>query len=79
MAEGQMVSLYHPAGGLRMGTDPATSVTDPWGKVHGARNLYVAGCSLFPTIGTCNPVLTMMALALRTSERITALGRRGEV
>jgi glucose dehydrogenase len=79
MREGQLVSIYHPAGGLRMGRDSATSVTDPWGQVHGIPNLFAAGTALFPTIGTVNPTLTMIALALRTSERIEFLAGRGEI
>ena len=33
----------HQAGTCRMGDDPATSVTDPWGRVHGHDNLWVHG------------------------------------
>jgi choline dehydrogenase-like flavoprotein len=79
MRSGHLESLYHPSGGLRMGSDPETSVTDAWGRVHSTRNLFVAGTALFPTIGTSNPTLTMIALALRTAERINALGARGEI
>lgn len=46
---------YHPAGGLRMGNDPETSVTDARGRVHGARSRFVSGIELYPTIGTANP------------------------
>ncbi len=63
---------YHHMGTTRMGTDPRTSVTDPEGRVHGLRNLWVAGSSLFPTGGWANPTLTIVALALRSAERISA-------
>ena len=33
-------------------------------------NLYLVGCGSQPTSATANPTLTMMALALRTSEKI---------
>lgn len=67
---------YHHMGTTRMGTDPRTSVTDPDGRVHGLANLWVAGSSLFPTGGWANPTLTIVALALRSAERISAgLGR----
>ncbi len=62
---------YHHMGTTRMGTDPRHSVTDPDGRVHGIANLYVAGSSLFPTGGWANPTLTIVALALRTAERIS--------
>lgn len=63
---------YHHIGTTRMGTDPRTSVTDPDGRIHGLANLWVAGSSLFPTGGWANPTLTIVALALRSAERISA-------
>lgn len=61
---------YHHMGTTRMADDPKRGVTDGWGKVHGLANLYVAGSSLFPTAGWANPTLTILALALRTAERL---------
>jgi choline dehydrogenase-like flavoprotein len=67
---------YHHMGTTRMGVDPKTSATDADGRVHGLGNLWVAGSSLFPTGGWANPTLTIVALALRSAERISAeLGR----
>ena len=63
---------YHHMGTTRMGTDPRSSVTDPQGCVHGLPNLWVAGSSLFPTGGWANPTLTIVALALRSAERLSA-------
>ena len=57
-------------GTTAMGNDPHTSVTDAFGRSHDIRNLYVAGSSLFPTVGTANPTLTLAALALRTADRL---------
>ncbi len=62
---------YHHMGTTRMGSDKATSVTDPDGRVHGLGNLWVAGSSLFPTGGWANPTLTIVALALRSAETIS--------
>lgn len=62
---------YHHMGTTRMGSDPRSSVTDEWGRVHGVGNLWVAGSSLFPTGGWANPTLTIVALALRSAERIS--------
>ncbi len=60
----------HQAGTCRMGDDPAASVTDPWGRVHGHDNLYVIDGSLHVNNGGFNPVLTIMALAFRCAEKI---------
>lgn len=58
----------HQAGTCRMGHDPKTSVTDPWGRVHDFDNLLVVDGSLHVTNGGFNPVLTIMALAYRCGE-----------
>ena len=60
----------HLMGTTAMGNDPHTSVTDSFGRSHDIRNLYIAGSSLFPTVGTANPTLTLSALALRTADRL---------
>ncbi len=60
----------HQAGTCRMGHDPATSVTDSWGRVHGHENLFVIDGSLHVTNGGFNPVLTIMALAFRNAEHV---------
>ncbi len=62
---------YHHMGTTRMGRDPKSSVTDADGRVHGIGNLWVAGSSLFPTGGWANPTLTIVALALRSAEKIS--------
>jgi choline dehydrogenase-like flavoprotein len=55
----------HIMGTLRMGNDPASSVTDANGKFHSVANLYAADGSVFPTSGPMNPSLTIMALGHR--------------
>ncbi|GIQ67182.1 FAD-binding protein [Xylanibacillus composti] len=60
----------HQAGTLRMGNDPATSVTDPTGRVHGYDNLWVCDGSVHVTNGGVNPVLTILALAFRTADNL---------
>jgi choline dehydrogenase-like flavoprotein len=67
---------YHHMGTTRMSADPRCGVTDGDGKVHGIGNLYIAGSSLFPTGSWANPTLTIVALALRTADRISAELRR---
>jgi len=58
----------HIMGGTVMGSDPASSVTDQYGRCHELDNLYVAGPGLFPSSGAVNPTFTLHALALRTAE-----------
>ena len=60
----------HQAGTARMGADPATSVTDPHGRVHGHDNLWVMDGSVHVTNGGFNPVLTILALAYRSAEQL---------
>jgi choline dehydrogenase-like flavoprotein len=60
----------HQAGTCRMGSDPRSSVTDEWGRVHNHDNLFVVDGSLHVTNGGFNPVLTIMALAFRSAEYI---------
>lgn len=60
-----LLAGQHQAGTCRMGTDPARSVTDPDGRVHGHDNLWVADASVHVTNGSVNPALTIMALAHR--------------
>lgn len=60
----------HHMGATRMSVDPADGVVNPMGRVHELDNLYVAGCSVFPTSGIANPTLTLIALALRMSDHL---------
>jgi len=63
-------AIQHQAGTCRMGTDPRTSVTDPWGRVWGHDGVTVADGSLHVTNGGVNPVLTILALAHRVAGRL---------
>ncbi|MGE5306552.1 MAG: family 16 glycoside hydrolase [Alphaproteobacteria bacterium] len=63
-------TTHHETGTLWMGTDPSKSVTDDGGRFHHTENLYAAGPCLFPSIGSPNPMLTGMATARRTGDRI---------
>ena len=62
--------LDHPGGGCRMGTDPATSVCDSFGRTHDHENLFVVGAPTTPTGGCTNGTLTFVALTLRSAEEI---------
>jgi choline dehydrogenase-like flavoprotein len=58
----------HHMGTTRMHRDPKLGVVDEMCRVHGVRNLYVAGSSVFPTSGWAPPTLTIIALALRLAD-----------
>ena len=58
----------HLVGGARMGNDPATSVTDKWGRTHDVSNLFICDGSILPTQGSANPGLTIQSLAARTAD-----------
>ena len=65
----------HTIGTCRMGTNPADSVVDPWGRSHDLPNLWVSDNSTFPAALAANPALTIMALALRSADRFLEVGR----
>ena len=60
----------HHMSTTRMHTDPRRGVVDADCRVHGIANLYIAGSSVFPTSGSANPTLTVVALALRLAEHV---------
>ncbi len=62
----------HDVGVHRMGLDPATSVTDPFGQVHECRGLYAVGGGQFVSYGGYNPNQTVQALAYMSADRILA-------
>jgi choline dehydrogenase-like flavoprotein len=66
---------WHHMGTTRMHDSPSQGVVDRHCKVHELDNLYVAGSSVFPTCGANYPTITLVALALRLSERLAAEAR----
>ncbi len=60
----------HHMGTTRMHPDPKEGVVDANAAVHGVPNLYIAGSSVFPTSGSANPTLTLVALALRLADHL---------
>lgn len=62
----------HHMGTTRMSASARTGVVDPDCRVHGVENLYVAGCSVFPTAGYANPTLTIVAMALRLADHLAS-------
>ncbi len=62
--------IIHEVGTTRMGDDPATSVTNRFGQLHDADNVFVADAGTFVSQADKNPTWTILALAWRTSEHI---------
>jgi acyl-CoA reductase-like NAD-dependent aldehyde dehydrogenase/choline dehydrogenase-like flavoprotein len=62
----------HQMGSCRMGSDPRTSVANPWGELHDTPGVWIGDGSAFPTASGTNPMLTIMALAHRTAEAIAS-------
>jgi choline dehydrogenase-like flavoprotein len=57
----------HMCGTAVAGTDPQTSVLDPWCRSHDVANLFVVDSAFFPSSGAQNPALTIAAQALRVA------------
>ena len=66
----------HQCGTVCFGTDPGTSVLDPFCRAHEVENLFVVDASCFPSSAAVNPGLTIAANALRVADHIaeTELG-----
>jgi choline dehydrogenase-like flavoprotein len=69
--------IIHELGTTRMGKNPATSVVDAHGQVHGVPNLFVADGGPFVSQADKNPTWTIMALSWRTSDYITEQRKAG--
>jgi hypothetical protein len=60
--ENRLGTTYHESGTLWMGEDYTSSVTDSQGRFHHVSNAYATDQSIFPSIGSANPINTGMAL-----------------
>jgi choline dehydrogenase-like flavoprotein len=58
----------HELGVARMGSDARTSVLNQFQQAHDVANLFVMDGSSFPSGGCQNPTLTIMALAVRSTD-----------
>lgn len=67
-----IIDMAHTLGTTRMSADTKTGVVDQNCKVHGVRNLYVAGGSVFPTSGHANPTLMILAFAIRLADHLNS-------
>ena len=62
-------TTHHESGTMWMGA-PGASVTNENGRFHHITNAYAADLSLFPTVGSANPVLIGLTLAGRVAATI---------
>jgi choline dehydrogenase-like flavoprotein len=67
----------HELGTARMGTDPKTSVLNPFQQSHDVSNLFVVDGSSHVSASCVNPTWTIMALAWRSCEYLTDQLKKG--
>jgi len=65
----------HLVGGARMAADERHGVVDRNLRSFAVENLYITDGSVMPTQGAANPALTIMALAARCADHLTAANR----
>jgi choline dehydrogenase-like flavoprotein len=65
----------HESGTARMGADRDDSVLDPYNQCWEAQGLYVTDAACFPSQGSQNPTLTILALTARACEHALMTGR----
>ena len=75
---GEQNFAVHLLGTCRMGDDPKTSVINTDHRTHDVPNLFLCDGSSFVTSGRGQPTMTIMALAFRAADRMTALAKKGE-
>jgi choline dehydrogenase-like flavoprotein len=69
----------HELGVARMGTDPRTSVLNPFQQAHDVSNMFVMDGASFVSSACQNPTLTIMALAVRSCDYLLEEMKRGNV
>lgn len=65
-----LAGTAHALGSMVTGIDPAASVVDANGRVHGFDGLYVADGSILPRSSRVNPALTIYAWGLRLGSHL---------
>ncbi len=71
--------IIHELGGLRMGSDRNSSVLNGNCQAHDVKNLFVADGAPFVSQADKNPTWTILALAWRTADYITAQRKAGAI
>jgi choline dehydrogenase-like flavoprotein len=66
----------HEMGGVRMGSDPKTSLLNKWNQLHACENVFVTDGACMTSTSTQNPSLTYMAITARAVDyAATKFGR----
>jgi choline dehydrogenase-like flavoprotein len=68
----------HQMGTCRMGEDPKQSVVDRFCRLHDSPNVFVVDSSVFPTGFGLNPMVTVVANALRVGSWIVEQSKSGD-
>src|ERR1700674_2261019 len=68
---GQPIISAHQMSTCRMGNDPATSVADGNGELHDVKGVWIGDASALPTSLGANPMITIMAMAERTADKMS--------
>lgn len=63
----------HQMGTTRMSKDPKYGVVNENLQIHGMKNIFVAGSSVFPTGGGCNPTLSIVMLSERLGNYLSKI------
>jgi choline dehydrogenase-like flavoprotein len=58
----------HEMGGVRMGTDPKTSLLNKWNQLHACKNVFVTDGACMTSTGNQSPSILYMALTARAVE-----------
>jgi len=69
----------HEMGGVRMGSDPKTSLLNRWNQLHLCQNVYVTDGACMTSTATQNPTLTYMALTARAVDHAVTSLKRGDL
>jgi choline dehydrogenase-like flavoprotein len=70
---GPLPPSTHNMGTCRMAESGALGVCDPYGRGHEVPNLFFSDGSVFPSSGSSNPTITIVALASRQAEHMVSL------
>ncbi len=76
---GEPGMAIHELGTARMGSDPKTSVTDPYCQLHDVENVFSTDGACFVSSACQNPTLTMMALTVRACDHLIDRFKRNEI
>jgi choline dehydrogenase-like flavoprotein len=75
----RMGAAIHECGGVRMGSDPRTSVLNEVNQAWDVPNLFVTDGSSFVSNSTVGPTLTIMALTARACDYIAHAHASGDL